>query len=360
MKRFMASLATSSTTALQASRKFNIHVLGRDAQATGVLSSSLLAKDFGAKFNVTSSLPLDSIPSDTTFSAPAYTSLLSTATLGRNMLYSPLLPSTQTLVNQIANEVPPGTVCVADRQTAGKGRGCNVWYSPPGCLLFTFTFTTTDGKNLPFAQYLLSLALVQAIQRLDEGSSAVKIKWPNDIYAKVARHGNKGKVEVDEAGDGDDGDGDDGDGDGDGDDDGSTLQSGAIGEKTTSSTLDASSFVAPPMHDHQYTKIGGVLCQSTYDYTSKKFLVVAGIGLNVENEAPTTCLKSLFPSHVVVNRENVLAHFFNVLEPMLQHFNDTGFQHYYNDYVSEWLVSCERCIILVYSPFAVVIYSYCC
>ena len=63
MKRFMASLATSSTTALQASRKFNIHVLGRDAQATGVLSSSLLAKDFGAKFNVTSSLPLDSIPS---------------------------------------------------------------------------------------------------------------------------------------------------------------------------------------------------------------------------------------------------------------------------------------------------------
>ena len=320
----MASLATSSTTALQASRKFNIHVFGHDAQATGVLSSSLLAKDLGIKFNVTSSLPLHS---DTTFSTPTYTSLLTTATLGRNMLYSPLLPSTQTLVNQIANEVPPGTVCIADRQTAGKGRGCNVWYSPPGCLLFTFTFTTTDGKNLPFAQYLLSLALVQAIQRVGEGSSAVKIKWPNDIYAKVAQRGNKGKVEVDEAGDG-----------GDGDDDGSTLQSGTIGGRTTPSTLDASSFVAPPVHDHQYTKIGGVLCQSTYDYTTKKFLVIAGIGLNVENEAPTTCLKSLFPSHVVVNRETVLAQFFNVLEPMLQIFNDTGFQHYYNDYMSEWLV----------------------
>jgi hypothetical protein len=57
-----------------------------------------------------------------------------------------------------------GTVLVADEQGAGKGRGGNVWTSPAGCLLFSFTCQVTDGSTLPFLQYVVALSLVQAIQ----------------------------------------------------------------------------------------------------------------------------------------------------------------------------------------------------
>jgi biotin-(acetyl-CoA carboxylase) ligase len=184
------------------------------------------------------------------------------------------------------------------------------------------------------------LALVQAIQVVAGGSSAVKIKWPNDIYAKITQE-KDGEVEEDGiiAGGG-----------------GAAANDGGSQDLTNDenapSTLEASSFIEPPVHDQQYTKIGGVLCQSTYDYSTKTFVVVAGIGLNVENQSPTTCLKSLYPSHVIVNRENVLATFFNRLEPMLESFNDTGFQHFYNDYVNEWLVSdCDSSLFFSFALF---------
>jgi biotin--protein ligase len=31
--------------------------------------------------------------------------------------------------------IPAGAVCVADSQCSGRGRGGNVWSSPPGCLM---------------------------------------------------------------------------------------------------------------------------------------------------------------------------------------------------------------------------------
>lgn len=57
-----------------------------------------------------------------------------------------------------------GTVLVADEQGAGKGRGGNVWTSPDGCLMFSFTCQVKDGTTLPFLQYVVALSIVQAIQ----------------------------------------------------------------------------------------------------------------------------------------------------------------------------------------------------
>jgi biotin--protein ligase len=41
----------------------------------------------------------------------------------------------------------------------------------------------------------------------------------------------------------------------------------------------------------QQLKIGGVLCQSAY--RDQKFQVVIGVGLNVSNRDPTTCINAI-------------------------------------------------------------------
>lgn len=46
------------------------------------------------------------------------------------------------------------------------GRSANVWESPPGCLMFSFTLQMEDGRIVPLVQYIASLALTEAIKDL--------------------------------------------------------------------------------------------------------------------------------------------------------------------------------------------------
>lgn len=39
----------------------------------------------------------------------------------------------------------------------------NVWESPKGCLLFSFTIQMEDGRIVPLVQYVVSLAMTEAI-----------------------------------------------------------------------------------------------------------------------------------------------------------------------------------------------------
>jgi biotin--protein ligase len=268
--------------------------------------------------------------------ARIYGPALTTRELGRTLLYAPRVDSTQRVLHHLSKPVAAlvDTACVADTQTAGKGRGDNIWSSPPGCLLFSFNFASTDGTRLPFAQYLISLALIKAVRSLGGCHDLqVKIKWPNDIYAKVRPgHDVEGVV----AGD-------------------APPLSEGCGEGEGEPP-----FVAPPRHG-DYLKIGGVLCQSSYDYQSKSFVVVAGIGLNVLNDRPTTCLERLRKSgdhrggggggggggsggsggsggdDDAVSRAAVLAAFFNIAEPMLDRFHVDGFDPFRDEYLMNWL-----------------------
>ena len=70
-----------------------------------------------------------------TFDPAIYFAALRTRSLGRCLLLSPLLPSTQDLVQKASSGVeaaarggdgralPEGAVCVADEQASGRGRG---------------------------------------------------------------------------------------------------------------------------------------------------------------------------------------------------------------------------------------------
>lgn len=114
----------------------------------------------------------------------------------------------------------------------------NSWSSPLGGLYFSFNCTCREAKNLPFIQYVICLAVIEAISReassvlLENGITSgfienLKIKWPNDIYYKNI-------------------------------------------------------------------KIGGILCHSSY--SDGVYHVTNGIGLNLNNMAPTACINSLLCS----------------------------------------------------------------
>lgn len=87
-------------------------------------------------------------------------------------------------------------------------------------------------------------------------------------------------------------------------------------------------------------KIGGVLCQSTF--RDGQFIVTTGVGLNVANELPTTCLSSL--AKQVVRREVVLAEFFNQFDHLYREFLLAGpsFEGLVPEYTSVWLHSGQR------------------
>lgn len=69
-------------------------------------------------------------------------------------------------------------------------------------------------------------------------------------------------------------------------------------------------------------KIGGVLCTSTY--SSKRFNVTVGIGLNLDNEKPTTCLNSLLQKSTtnthILRKEELLVVFFGKFKVLLDVF----------------------------------------
>ena len=122
------------------------------------------------------------------FGAARFLEALATRRCGHLVLAAAELASTQTFL-QRARGLPHGTLCLADRQTTGKGRGGNEWSSPEGCLMFSLLHETRmDGAKLPFMQYVISLALVKAAEAL-VGDVGLRIKWPNDLYAEGAKVG---------------------------------------------------------------------------------------------------------------------------------------------------------------------------
>ncbi|KAK4429693.1 Biotin--protein ligase 1, chloroplastic [Sesamum alatum] len=218
------------------------------------------------------------------FGINSYMSFLSTSRFGKLLIYSPKLASTHDVVSKNFDELPVGAVCVADVQFKGRGRSKNLWESPKGCLLFSFTLQMEDGRVVPLVQYVVSLAMTEAIKDVCRENGIppldVRIKWPNDLY------------------------------------------------------LDG-------------LKVGGILCTSTYK--SKKFNVSAGIGLNVSNEKPTTCLNTVLQRLGCVThqlqRGDIMAAFFNKFENFYDIFINQGFQALEELYCKTWLHSGQRVIV---------------
>ncbi|HSN23589.1 MAG TPA: bifunctional biotin--[acetyl-CoA-carboxylase] ligase/biotin operon repressor BirA, partial [Methylomicrobium sp.] len=101
-----------------------------------------------------------------------------------------LIDSTNTYLSGLARQhAPSGFICLAERQTAGKGRRGRQWVSPYGnnihlSILWRF-------QHGPAALSALSLAIGVAVIRAlkAQGVDDIGLKWPNDVYSQGKKLG---------------------------------------------------------------------------------------------------------------------------------------------------------------------------
>ncbi|MEQ6000059.1 biotin--[acetyl-CoA-carboxylase] ligase [Bacillus amyloliquefaciens] len=113
---------------------------------------------------------------------------LKTEVLGKQLHYRDVLPSTQKTAHELANDgAPEGTLVVADKQTAGRGRMARVWHSQEGNGIWMSLILRPDVplQKTPQLTLLSAVAVVQAIEAFTGVQPA--IKWPNDLMI----HGKK-------------------------------------------------------------------------------------------------------------------------------------------------------------------------
>ncbi|MCA9061950.1 MAG: biotin--[acetyl-CoA-carboxylase] ligase [Planctomycetaceae bacterium] len=105
----------------------------------------------------------------------------------RHVEYHAQLASTNATAVELAGlllDVAPALV-LTGRQTAGRGRGANAWWSTTGALTFSLLI---DGEStgLPREQRgMISLAAGAAVRDVLDallGTCTAMIKWPNDVY----------------------------------------------------------------------------------------------------------------------------------------------------------------------------------
>lgn len=99
--------------------------------------------------------------------------------------YLPEAGSTNEVAMQRAAVVPDdqSELVLASRQTAGKGRGENRWFSTEGSLTFSLITPVLpiEPGQTPQVSLVAGLAASQAVEAHAPGA-LVQVKWPNDVY----------------------------------------------------------------------------------------------------------------------------------------------------------------------------------
>lgn len=94
-----------------------------------------------------------------------------------------LIDSTNSyLMRRLPNQNVPGQVCIAEYQSAGRGRRGRQWISPFGSHIYLSMYWYLE-QGMPAAMGLsvvAALAVSDAIKALYQVD--VELKWPNDIY----------------------------------------------------------------------------------------------------------------------------------------------------------------------------------
>ena len=106
------------------------------------------------------------------------------------------LESTHSLMKAMASagEIAPGTLIVADTQTAGRGRHERTWDSPAGKNLYFNILIPLEGISLssaPQITQVAALTFAEVFKSLQDDSNSqgrgngdigkVSVKWPNDV-----------------------------------------------------------------------------------------------------------------------------------------------------------------------------------
>ena len=115
-------------------------------------------------------------------SATTLAALLPEKKLGETLYVFDELASTNAFALERAKEhALPGTVILADKQTAGRGRLDRSWFSPAktniyGSLLFVHEATI---QHLGWIPLMAGVAIAQALEQ--QTGVRIDLKWPNDL-----------------------------------------------------------------------------------------------------------------------------------------------------------------------------------
>lgn len=86
---------------------------------------------------------------------------------------------TVTSTQDVAREMPLGSIVVADHQTAGRGRLQRRWEAPPGTsLLVSFVLAPSPV-----------LSLAAGVAAAEACGAGVRLKWPNDLLMQERKLG---------------------------------------------------------------------------------------------------------------------------------------------------------------------------
>lgn len=120
-------------------------------------------------------------------------SQISTALSPYQVHYQPIISSTNEWILQNIPSLKKGDLCVAEYQTAGRGRRGRQWLSPfAGQIIFSFYWTFDPRKPIEGLSLVIGLAIAEVLN--------VQVKWPNDmlfegrklggILVEIANHKN--------------------------------------------------------------------------------------------------------------------------------------------------------------------------
>ena len=199
--------------------------------------------------------------------------------IGSCIYYDDVVTSTQTVLQHLMDrwQVPVGTVVLASQQTQGTGRSGNVWESPLGCLMFSFSYAIplkSPDLLVPF-QYVIALGVYRGIKRCFSEMSMpltneIQLKWPNDIYM-------------------------------------------------------------------QGKKVGGVVCRSAVDSVRQEFVVSTGIGLDVDVRSDIfASLVTLSPN---LRSDHLFSCILWELEVTMTTFRLNGWEAIRAEYEAAWMHS---------------------
>lgn len=93
------------------------------------------------------------------------------------------IDSTNEYLLKHSQSLASGSICLAECQTAGRGRRGRAWFSPESQNLYfsmLWRFEPVDLAQLPPLSLMVSLIIAETLQEM--GVQGVQIKWVNDVY----------------------------------------------------------------------------------------------------------------------------------------------------------------------------------
>ena len=91
------------------------------------------------------------------------------------------IESTHLYLHNHFQKLHPGTLIVANAQTAGHGRHNRPWVSPVNKNLYFNLFIPLDGIQESYYSQITQIAAISLAQILKEHHIDVAVKWPNDL-----------------------------------------------------------------------------------------------------------------------------------------------------------------------------------